>query len=79
MIYRIIPKQEVIINAETKEEAMGKYLSLKDTEDIGFFQVVSEEECKEIRSNEDFEGHMRFMKKGYGPERMWRYKKVRQG
>jgi len=62
MIYRIIPKQEVIINAETKIEAMGKYLSLKDTEVIGLFQAVSEEEWHEIRSNEDFEGHKRFLK-----------------
>ena len=62
MIYRIIPKQEVIINAETKEEAMEKYLLLKDTEVSGLFQAVSEEEWREIRSNEDFEGHKRFLK-----------------
>ena len=62
MVYRIIPKQEVIINAETKKEAMEKYLLLKDTEVSGLFQAVSEEEWREIRSNEDFEGHKRFLK-----------------
>ena len=62
MIYRIIPKQEVIINAETKKEAMKKYLLLKDTEVAGLFKAVSEEEWREIRSNEDFEGHKRFLK-----------------
>ena len=62
MVYRIIHKQEVIINAETKKEAMEKYLSLKDTEVDGLFQVVTEEEWREIRSNEDFEGHKRFLK-----------------
>jgi hypothetical protein len=68
MIYRIIPKQEVIINAETKEEAMEKYLLLKDTEVDGLFQAVTEEEWKKIRSDEDYEGHKRFLK-GYMMER----------
>ncbi|MBP3802562.1 MAG: hypothetical protein J6I76_01505 [Oribacterium sp.] len=68
MVYRIIPKQEVIINAETKKEAMEKYLLLKDTEVEGLFQAVSEEEWKKIRSDEDYEGHKRFLK-GYMMER----------
>ena len=50
MVYRIIPKQEVIIEAETKEKAMEKYLSLKDTEVTGLFQAVPEEEWREIKS-----------------------------
>ena len=52
----------MIINAETKKEAIEKYLLLKDTEVSGLFQAVSEEEWREIRSNEDFEGHKRFLK-----------------
>ncbi|WP_031550525.1 hypothetical protein [Oribacterium sp. FC2011] len=68
MVYRIIPKQEVIINAETKEEAMEKYLLLKNTEVDGLFQAVTEEEWKKIRSDEDYEGHKRFLK-GYMMER----------
>ena len=68
MVYRIIPKQEVTFDVETKEEAMEKYLSLKDTEVSGLFQVVTEEEWKKIRSDEDYEGHKRFLK-GYMMER----------
>ncbi|MBQ9304747.1 hypothetical protein [Butyrivibrio sp.] len=68
MVYRIIPKLEVIINAETKKEAMEKYLLLKDTEVDGLFQAVTEEEWKKIRSDEDYEGHKRFLK-GYMMER----------
>lgn len=68
MVYRIIPKQEVFINAETKKEAMEKYLLLKDTEVDGLFQAVTEEEWKKIRSDEDYEGHKRFLK-GYMMER----------
>ena len=68
MVYRIIPKQEVSFDEETKEEAMEKYLALKDTDFTGLFQAVTEEEWKKIRSDKDYEGHKRFLK-GYMMER----------